>query len=73
MQEAIQPFTPEVQAESYQWIRRAEHTNRARMSPEKQRILLTYTSFLFLTSTILSLLCIEFYQKLQIIQQIITL
>ena len=42
MQEAIQPFTPEVQAEFYQWIRQPDHTNRARMSPEKHRILLMF-------------------------------
>ena len=42
MQEAIQPFTPEVQAEFYQWIRQPDHTNRARMSPEKHCILLMF-------------------------------
>ena len=34
MQEAIQPFTPEVQAEFHD---QREHINRVRMSPEKQR------------------------------------
>ena len=42
MQEPIQPFTPDVQAAFHQWIRRSEHTNRARMSPEKHRILLMF-------------------------------
>ena len=40
MQEATQPLTLEVHAEFYKWIRRPEHTNRARMSPEKQRLLM---------------------------------
>ena len=37
--EATQPFTPEVRAEFYEWIRKPELTNRARMSHEKDRIL----------------------------------
>ena len=41
MQEAIQPFTPNVQAEFHQWIRRPERAY-ARMSPEKQCILLMF-------------------------------
>ena len=42
MQQAIQPFTLEVQAEFHQWIHRSEHTNRARMAPEKHSLLLMF-------------------------------
>ena len=39
MQEPIPAFSEDVRAEFYEWIRRPEHMNRARMSYEKQRIL----------------------------------
>lgn len=39
MQEPIQAFPDDVRAEFYRWIGRPEHTNRARMSHDKRRIL----------------------------------
>jgi len=36
MQDAVEPFTAEVRANFDRFIRRPEHTNRARMSAEKR-------------------------------------
>ena len=39
MQAPVQPFSAEIRNEFYQFIRRPEHTNRARMAYEKQQII----------------------------------
>ena len=39
MEDPVEPFTAEVRANFDRYIRRPEHTNRARMSDEKHRII----------------------------------
>ena len=43
--DTIQPFTPEVQAEFQRWVRRPEHTNRARTIPKKYRLLIIFFTY----------------------------
>ena len=38
-QDPVPAFSPEIRSDFYEWIRHPYHTNRARMSIEKQQIL----------------------------------